>query len=103
MTTAVAEIEYIPVDAKLNREAESVLSQIGMSYAHAVDILARQIIFRRKFPEYLEQPPIPCLDDMTEDELDELFMQGIAEIEAGNSYTLDEVEQEMRDKYGLKI
>ena len=103
MTTAVAEIEYIPVDAKLKREAESVLSQIGMSYAQAVDILARQIIFRRKFPEDLEQPPIPCLDDMTEDELDELFMQGIAEIEAGNSYTLDEVEQEMRDKYGLKI
>lgn len=91
MTTAVAEIEYIPVDAKLKREAESVLSQIGMSYAQAVDILTQQIIFRRKFPEDLEQPPIPCLDDLTEDELDKLIQEGIDQIEAGKCYTADEV------------
>ena len=95
MTTAVAEIEYIPVDAKLKREAESVLSQIGMSYAQAVDILARQIIFRRKFPEYLEQPPIPCIEDMTEEELDMHIQRAFDEIEAGKYHTAEEVRQIM--------
>ncbi|MBR0257715.1 MAG: type II toxin-antitoxin system RelB/DinJ family antitoxin [Synergistaceae bacterium] len=95
MTTAVAEIEYIPVDAKLKREAESVLSQIGMSYAQAVDILARQIIFRRKFPENLEQPPIPCIEDMTEEELDMHIQRAFDEIEAGKYHTAEEVRKIM--------
>ena len=95
MTTAVAEIEYIPVDAKLKREAESVLSQIGMSYAQAVDILARRIIFRQKFPEDLEQPPIPCIEDMTEEELDMHIQRAFDEIEAGKYHTAEEVRQKM--------
>ena len=93
--SATVEMEYVPVEAKLKREAESVLSQIGMSYAQAVDILARQIIFRRKFPEDLEQPPVPCLDDMTEEELDMHIQRAFDEIDAGKCHTAEEVRRIM--------
>ena len=45
--------------------------------------------------EVLNEPPVPCIDDMTEEELEELHAQGIAEIEAGHFYTADEVERRL--------
>ena len=45
--------------------------------------------------EVLNEPPVPCIDNMTEEELEELCAQGIAEIEAGHFCTADEVERRL--------
>ncbi|MBQ7155552.1 MAG: type II toxin-antitoxin system RelB/DinJ family antitoxin [Synergistaceae bacterium] len=83
----------IQIEPELSSQAEVVLKQLGMTLSGAMDAFLQYVISRKKLPEDLRRPPIPCIDDMTEEELDELFAQGIAEIEAGHYYTAEEAEQ----------
>lgn len=91
MSTAVFEIEQELVD-----KAEDILSEIGMSYPDAVKLFTKQIIVRNAFPielRAMDRPPVPCIDDMTDEELDDLIQEALDEIEAGHTYTLDEAKE----------
>ena len=92
---------YVEVDAKLKGEADDVLGQLGTSVNSAVDLFLNFVVERKKIPEDLKRPPIPCLDDMTEDELDRIFLEGIAEIKAGRGIPAEVVEKELHEKYGV--
>ena len=83
----------VEVDAKLKSEADNVLSQLGTSVNHVVDLLLSFVVERKKIPDDLKRPPISCIDDITEEELDEIFLEGIAEIKAGNFHMFDEVKK----------
>ena len=88
MSTITLEIE-----PKLFRQAERVLKDIGLSYSQAVDIFTRQIVLRNELPLNLKgnnRPPIPCIDDLTDEELDALIQEGLDDIEAGRYYTFEE-------------
>ncbi len=85
----------IQVEPELERQAELVFEQLGTSISDVMNIFLRYVVARKKLPNDLNRPPIPCIDDMTEDELDELFAQGIAEIESGHYYTAEDVEQRL--------
>ena len=85
----------IQIEPELGRQAELVFEQLGTSIDKVVDTLFRYVVSCKKLPDDLNRPPILCINDLTEDELDELFAQGIAEIEAGHYYTAEEVEQRL--------
>ena len=53
--------------------------------------------------EDLDKPSIPCTDDMTEEELDTIFLEGIREIEADNGIPSAVVERELCERYGHEI
>ena len=96
MSTITLEIE-----PKLFKQAESVLKDIGLSYSQAVNLFTRQIVLRNELPLNLRgdnRPPIPCINDLTDEEIIGLFEEGAESIRAGRCYTLDEVEH----AFGLK-
>lgn len=104
MSTAVLELDsVIEVEPELKKRADVVFNQLGMSASKAVNLLLNYVVSLKRMPEDLGRPSIPCIDDITEDELDDLFQQGIDEIEAGNFYTFDEVKKEMHDAYGIEL
>ena len=86
----------IDIEPKLFRQAESILKDIGLSYSQAVDLFTRQIVLRNELPLNLKgdnRPPIPCIDDLTEEELISEFEKGVESIRAGRCYTLDEAKK----------
>lgn len=104
MSTALLELDsVIEVEPELKKKADAVLNELGMSVKGAVDLFLRNVTSRKKLPEELKRPPIPCLDDLTEEEFDAMIQEAFDEFEAGNFYTLEEVEAEMREKYGIEL
>ena len=85
----------IQVEPELSSQAEVIFKQLGTSISEATDTFLRYVVARKKMPKDLDMPPIPCIDDMTEEELEELHAQGIAEIEAGHFCTAGEVERRL--------
>ena len=96
MSTVTLEIE-----PKLFRQAESVLKSIGLEYSQAVNLFTRQIVLRNAFPLELKgdnRPPVPCIDDLTDEEIIGLFEEGVESIRAGRSHTIDEAKKMLEVK-----
>jgi len=84
----------LEIDPKLFRQAESVLDSIGMKYSDAVNLFTRQIVIRNALPLELKgdnRPPIPCINDLTDEEIFMLFEEGVESIKAGHYYTSEQV------------
>lgn len=54
----------------------------------------------KKIPDALLMPPIPCLDEMTDEEFDEMVQAGFDDIAEGRTYTTDEVRERLSAEYG---
>ncbi|MBQ6776440.1 MAG: hypothetical protein IJP53_08285 [Synergistaceae bacterium] len=91
MSTAMLEIE-----PKLVEQAEKVFNRSGISYSEFVRNITEKAIMDLSHPEEL---PVPCIDDMTEKELVELFEEGMEQIRAGNYHTAEEVRMMMEEHY----
>ena len=86
----------LEIDSKIFRQAESVLKSIGLEYSQAVNLFTKQIVLRNALPFELKgdnRPPIPCIDDLTDEEIIGLFEEGVESIRAGRSYTIDEAKK----------
>ena len=87
----------LELDPKLYRQAENILKSIGLEYSAALNLINRQIVLRNALPIELRgeefRPPIPCIDDMTDEEFIRLFEEGMESIEAGRCHTLDEAKK----------
>ena len=90
----------IQVESKLAKQAEAVLSQNRMTVNKAVDLLLRYIVSLKKLPDALLMPPIPYLDEMTDEEFDEIVQAGFDDIAEGRTYTPEEVREMLRSEYG---
>ena len=111
MNTAVLEREeaktitidlnaFLQVEPVLRMQAEAVLSQNRMTVNKAVDLLLRYIVSLKKLPDALLMPPIPCLDEMTDEDFDEIVQAGFDDIAEGRTYTPEEVREMLRSEYG---
>ena len=90
----------IQVEPELSRQAEVIFKQLGTSISEATNTLLRYVVARKKMPEDLDMPPIPCIDDMTADELDALVCKAFDEIEAGDCYTPEEARKILEEDDG---
>ena len=61
------ELLTVEVDSDIKRRADAVFDELGMSAGKAVNLLLNHVAVLRRIPEDLGQPPIPCLEDMTEE------------------------------------
>ena len=92
MSTAVFDVDsVIEVEPSLKRQAEIVLEELGMSLTGTVNLLLDHVAVRRKLPYDLNMPPIPCIDDMTEEEFDAMIQESFKAIKEGRTYTPEEV------------
>lgn len=104
MSTALLELDsVIEVEPELKKKADAVLNELGMSVKGAVDLFLRNVTSRKKLPEELKIPPIPCIDDLTEEEFDALMDEAIESVKAGRTYPIEEVRKEMHERYGVAL
>lgn len=68
--------------------------------SRAVDLLLNYTVRLKKIPDALLMPPIPCLDEMTDEEFDEMVQAGFDDIAEGRTYTTDEVRERLSAEYG---
>lgn len=93
----------VEVDAELKRKADAVFKELGMSAGSAVNLLLNHVAVLRRIPEDLRRPPIPCLEDMTEDEFDAMVQEAFDQIEAGECYTAEEVRRMMTEEEYVRL
>ena len=76
-TTAV----YARIDTKLKDNAESILSQLGISPSSAIQMLYSQIVLKKQ--------------------LDKELQKGVDSINTGNVYSADEVDTILAKEFGI--
>ena len=92
----------IEIEEGLKKRAEEILNQLGLSLSEAFNLLLHQVALRRSFPVELKVPdtfPVPCIDDLTDEEFDALMEEAFDDIEAGRTYTIEEVRKFMEEQY----
>ena len=94
---------YARIDTNLKENAESILSQLGISPSGAIQMLYSQIVLNKGIPFELRLPsakPV-AIGNMTRAELDAELAKGIESLKSGVTYTVDEVDAELAKEFGI--
>lgn len=93
---------FTRVDPETKEQAEAILNQLGIPMSNAIGMFLKQIVMHRGIPFDMTIPLSVPLNtgNMTKDQLDIELQKGLDDIDAGHTYTLDEVKEEMNRKYG---
>ncbi|MGY3725535.1 type II toxin-antitoxin system RelB/DinJ family antitoxin [Granulicatella balaenopterae] len=86
------------IEEGIKEQAEAILQQIGLPRSVAIDMFYRQIIMNNGIPFSLTIPKEPVAHDMlTKDELNQILMTGLVQAKANDSFTIDEVFDELEN------
>lgn len=94
---------YARIDSEVKSSAESILEQLGITPAVAIQMLYKQIIIHQGIPFALKLPvkkPI-TVGSLTREELDAELMKGVQSIKSGNTFTDDEVDTMLSKELGI--
>lgn len=94
---------FTRVEPEIKEQAEDVLNKLGISMSNAVGMFLRQVVIQRGIPFEMKLPvnePL-AIGNLTKAQLDAEISKGMADIENGRVYTVDEVEEEMHRLYGI--
>lgn len=94
------ELFTVEVDTDIKRKADAVFDELGISAGSVFNLLLNHVAVLKRIPEDLGRPPIPCLEDMTEEEFDAMIQEAIDDIEAGRVYSIEEARAIMEAEYG---
>ncbi len=85
---------YARIDSDLKKDAENILSQLGITPASAIQMLYSQIVLTKGLPFdlYLPATKLLSIEDMNRADLDVQLTKGIESLKTDKSYTLDEVD-----------
>lgn len=98
-TTAV----YARIDTDLKKNAEEILSQLGITPSSAVQMLYSQIVMTRGLPF---QPRLPdarptAIGGMTRRQLDAELQKGWDSLKNETTYTADEIDAIFAEEFGI--
>lgn len=98
-TTAV----YARIDTQLKENAETILTQLGISPSSAIQMLYSQIVLTRGFPLSLRLPSAKptAIGGMSRTELDAELMKGVESLKSGKTYTADEIDAVLAREFGI--
>ena len=94
---------YARIDTNLKENAESILSQLGISPSSAIQMLYSQIVLQKGMPFELRLPakkPL-ALGNMSKEDLNLELQKGIDSLNDGKSYSADEVDSYFSKEYGI--
>ncbi len=93
------------IDSSIKKEAESILSQLGLTRVEAIDAFYREIIIHGGLPFSLtvSQNKVPIYDEMSKSEYNQMLADGISQIEEGKTASMDEVFGEIEEKIELSV
>ncbi len=94
---------YARIDTALKENAESVLAQLGISPSSAIQMLYSQIVLTKGIPFELRLPSAKpaAAGGMTREQLDAELMKGVGSLRTGKTYTVDEVDTELKKEFGI--
>ena len=95
---------YARIDTNLKDNAESILSQLGISPSSAIQMFYSQIVLKKGMPFELKLPSSKPLavGAMTREELDAELQKGVDSIKAGKVYSADEVDAALAKEFGIR-
>ncbi|MBR3001673.1 MAG: type II toxin-antitoxin system RelB/DinJ family antitoxin, partial [Oscillospiraceae bacterium] len=81
------------IDSNVKKQAEAILSRIGLPRSVAIDAFYRQIIIHGGIPFSLTIPEskLPAYDEMSATQFKNMMSVGLAQAKADDSFDLDEV------------
>lgn len=94
---------YARIDTNLKENAESILSQLGISPSSAIQMLYSQIVLQKGMPFELRLPakkPL-ALGNMSKEDLNLELQKGIDSLNDEKSYSADEVDSYFSKEYGI--
>ena len=85
---------YARIDKDLKENAESILSQLGITPSGAIQMLYSQIVLTRSLPLDLRLPTDKptAIGGMSRVELDSELNKGVESLKSGRAYSADEVD-----------
>ncbi len=94
---------YARIDTGLKENAESILSQLGITPSSAIQMLYSQIVLTNGMPFELRLPSgkPTAIRGMSREQLDAELMKGVESMKTGRTYTADEVDAELREEFGI--
>ena len=88
----------VRIDPKLKKEAEEILSTLGIPMSNAISIFLRQVTLHKGLPFDIKIPDSPTfVEDLSNEELLEL----LEEAKKDNSFSWEEFKESLKDKYKL--
>lgn len=95
---------FTRVEPKIKEQAESVLDQLGISMATAMEIYLRQIALQRKIPFEMKLPEVNkpiAYGSLTDNEFDTLMSQAAKSYADGLCTTVSDFKTELTKELGL--
>ena len=94
---------YTHIDTELKKDAENILTQLGISPSSAIQMLYSQIVLTRSLPLKLQLSPTKptSIGSMSKDEFDNEIMKGLHSLTSDKTYTIDEVNSEFAREFGI--
>ncbi len=94
---------YARIDTGLKENAESILSQLGISPSSAIQMLYSQIVLKKGIPFDLCLPSAKptAIGGMSRAQLDAELMKGVESMQSGKTYTADEVDAELAREFDI--
>ena len=94
---------YTRVDPTVKEQAETVLNQLGISMATAMEMYLRQIALQRKIPFEMALPNVRpiALDDLSDKEFDALMERAVKEYADGNYVSVQDFEKQMEKEFNV--
>lgn len=94
---------YARVEPEIKEQAESILSQLGMTASGAISLFYNQIIMQRGLPFEVKLPreSMVRMDRLTEEEFNRELEKGYNDLKAGRSKPAKQAFAEVREACGL--
>ena len=94
---------YTRVDPMIKERAETVLSQLGMSMATAMEIYLRQIALQRKIPFEMALPVVHpiALDSLSDKEFNALMDRAMKQYAAGQYRPFEDFASELKRELSI--
>ena len=91
---------YARIDTSLKENAESILSQLGISPSSAIQMFYSQIVLKKGMPFELKLPSKPlAAGEVTREQLDAELQKSVDSIKAGKVYSVDEVDAALAKEF----
>lgn len=94
---------YVRIDPGLKEQAEDILSGLGITASHAIEMSYRQIVSHQGLPFEVEVPVNAPVDvsKLTEEELDAELEKGYADVLVGRTRDAKRVFEDLYTHYGI--
>lgn len=94
---------YVRVEPSIKEQAEVILEKLGIPMSNAVSIFLRQVVMQNGLPFEVKIPdskPISVLN-LSEEQFDVEMLKAHADFNNGKTYSVEEVEEELKRELGL--